>query len=140
MAYDCKFYAEKKSAHKGSPLAGTVLIVAKKLTPAMRNGATVKAVGVPRDAPFSPPCATWVHPGHLVRRCVEVSETEARTIAPRMFDALDRHNVKPEFRAMHALEIARAFDDGRYSMQPADERIIDIIAPSKAEETDYGFR
>jgi hypothetical protein len=138
--YDlCLFFAERVNGHKGSALAGTVLVVAKKLTPAMQNGETFAAVAVPKGEPNGVPCRTWIHPSHVTKRCVQVTEAEARAIQPSMFASLERFDRSPEFRAMHALEIARAYADGRYTMQPADEAVLAILCPSKPEETAEGF-
>jgi hypothetical protein len=65
-----------------------------------------------------------------------VTEAQARAIQPSMFAALERFDRAPEFRAMHAAEVARAYARGTYSMQPAGEAILAILCPSKPEEVD----
>jgi hypothetical protein len=104
-----------------------------------RNGECLAAVAVPKDAPTGVPCRTWVAPSHLAKRCVQVTEAQARAIAPRMFEAMAKHERSPEFRIMHAHEVAHAYAEGRYSMQPADEAVLSILCPSVPVETEEGF-
>ena len=141
MAYDLIFFAEKRNGHKHSSLTGTVLVIAAKPTPDMFNGICVAAVAVPKGQPTAVPCRTWVLPSHLAKRCVQVTEAQARAIQPSMFDAIERHERSAAYRAMHAIEVARAFASGRYTMQPADEAVLSILCPSRPVEVedDRGF-
>ena len=135
--YDaCIFFAERVNGHKGSALAGTVLVIAKN---PRRNGECVEAASSPKGRPDLVPATTWVNPSHLARRCVQVTEAQARAIQPSMFAALERFDRAPEFRAMHAVEVARAVARGTYTMQPASEAVLAILCPSKPEETEDGF-
>jgi len=131
MGYsDCLFFAEKTSAHKGARLAGTVLVVAKRPSGDMVNGKTVKAIGVPRGDAMGVPVATWTSLEYLTRKCVEVTEGEARTLQPRMFAALEAYDRALEYRAGHVFAIVEAIRRGRYSLQPADGAIVEALRPS----------
>jgi hypothetical protein len=131
----CDFYAEKTSGHRFAPLAGTVLVVSRTV----KNGICPKAVAVPKGQPNAVPVATWVHPDHLAKRCVKVTEADARRIHPAIFAALEAFDRSPEYRAMHAAEIARAVMLGVYPVQPADPRVLDRMGLTHPEETPDGF-
>lgn len=124
---DCLFYAEKTSAHKGARLAGTVLVVARRLTSDMRNGSCIKAIATPKGDPNGVPCATWVGSSHFATVCVEVSEATAREIAPRMFEALERYDASAFFRTGHAFAVAEGIKTRRYPVQPADAAVIALL-------------
>jgi hypothetical protein len=136
---ECMFFAEKTSAHKGATLAGTVLVLARKLTPEMQNGTTVKAIGVPRGDAKAVPVATWVSLKYLTRSCVQVTEEEARQLQPKMFAALEAYDRAPEYRTSHALTVAGAVRRGTYSLQPADDQVLRALGVSSPVETATGF-
>ncbi len=140
---DCLFFAEKASARKGAALTGSVLVAARKLTPDIVNGSTVKALGTPRAEPGKPgvsvPVATWVSVDYLARRCVEISEADARKMAPRMFDAIDTFQRSPEFRTMHAIEVAEAIKRGAFTLQSADEAINGRLGTNVPVEASSGY-
>ena len=130
------FYAEKTSGHKHAALAGTVLMVSRTVF----NGEQPKAVGSPKGQPDGVPCAMWVALEHLAKRCVKVTEAEARKIQPSLFAAIERFERSPEYREMHAAEIARAFTAGTYTIAPADDRVLARLPGFRvARETATGW-
>jgi len=131
MYENVDFYAEKTSGHKHAALAGTVLVVSRTVF----NGICPKAVATPKGDPTGVPCATWVNPAHLAKRCVKVTETEARAIAPAMFAKMEKFDRSPEYRAMHAIEVARAIVAGTYTVQPADAAVIARMPTTRPKET-----
>lgn len=134
MFENCKFFAERANGHKGSARTGVVLIVSQRA--ADMNGVTFKALATPKGAPGAVPCATWAHPAHLAKRCDEITETEARALCPSIFAHVAKFERAPEYRAMHAPEVARAIERGVYRQQPADPRIIAHMRTTRPEETD----
>jgi len=126
------FYAERINGHKSSALAGTILVVSRTTF----NGICPKAVAVPKGDPNGVPCATWVAPEYLARKCVLVTEAQARAIAPAMFAKMEAFDRSPEYRAMHAIEVARAVEAKRYTVQPADPAVLANMHLSRAKETD----
>lgn len=105
-----QFFA--RLARKGSSTrTGTVLVVG-----ALRNGKCRAAITVPRDGSKALPIVTWVSPETLTDRAVQVTEEEARRIAPAMMTAIDAFDRSPEYRAMYQAEIVKP---GRTCLQPA---------------------
>lgn len=117
-----RFYAERRNGHRGSARTGVVLMVDTRETE--RNGVTMPALAPEKGNPAGVPVRVWVSPAHLAKRCDEISEREARQIAPALFAAVEKFERSPEYRAMHAIEIARAVERGAYRSQPADPRVI----------------
>ena len=110
----CQFFAEKSSARKGAKRMGTVLVLRAEV----KNGECMLGASVPKGERGAVPVATWVSPSYLASKCEPISETEARALHPEIFAALERHDRAPEYRIMHAAEVAAAFP-ARYRLQPA---------------------
>jgi hypothetical protein len=134
MFESLKFFAERANGHKGSARTGVVLMVSTRA--ADMNGICFQALTTPKGSPNAVPCSTWVNPSHLAKRCDEITQAEARVMNPGMFAHVERFERSPEYRAMHAVEIARAIERGLYREQPADRRIIANMRTSRPEETD----
>jgi hypothetical protein len=131
--YDqCVFFAEKVSAHKGARLAGTVLAMVA-VNPE-RNGESFAVVGVPRGQRNAVPSKTWATYDYLSRKCVKVSEAQARAIHPELFRALEAFDASPEYRTGHAIEVAAAIVRGAYTLQPADAAIIARLPLGRTRE------
>jgi len=116
---DCRFFAEKTSARKNAELTGGVVIIATHPTEDHINGKCLMGLGTPKSGTRMVPCATWVSPDYLSRKCVEVSEADARSIAPEMFQALESFDRSPEFRTIYEIALREARERGRYSLQSA---------------------
>lgn len=132
-----KFFAERENGHKGSARTGVVLMVSMR--EGDKNGKCFKALSTPKSEPTAVPCATWVAPSHLTKRCDEITESEARAINPAMFAHVERFERAPEYQVMHAKEVARAIERGLYREQPADDRVISHMRVSRPEEVSGGY-
>lgn len=132
MFESIRFYAERANGHKGSARTGVVLMVSQRAED--MNGQCFKALSTPKGSPAAVPCATWVSPAHLAKRCDEISEQEARQINPSIFAHVERFERSPEYRIMHAVEIARAVERGAYREQPADDRVIAHMTTNRPVE------
>jgi hypothetical protein len=117
---NCRFFAERTSARKGADFSGGVVIVETKPSADHINGECVKALGTPRGGTRLVPSATWVSKVYLTKKCVEVTEVEARALAPEMFRALESFDRSSEFRAMYEVALREARDRGKYTLQSAE--------------------
>ncbi len=90
----------------------------------VRNGACVEAVTMDRDG-STVPMVTWYNPAKPGYR--EISESEARAIAPDFFAALVACDRSPEYRAMHPGAVGEAFAHGRVTLQPASPAVLDWL-------------
>lgn len=132
-----KFYAERANGHKTSARTGVILMVSTR--EADRNGECFRALTTPKGSPAAVPCATWVAPSHLAKRCDEITEEEARATNPAMFAHVERFERSPEYRMMHAIEIAHAIVRGAYREQPADDRVIARMQTNRPVENRGGY-
>ncbi len=109
------FYAQKASARPNAPLTGCVLVVSRTEF----NGICPKGIAVPKGQPSGIPVATWIYPETLARRCVKVTEAEARRIHPELFAKLEKYDRSASYRVSHAITVAEQFP-ARLPTQPAD--------------------
>jgi len=131
----CLFFAKKTSAHAHARLSGAVVIVPATPTAAQRNGVCVKAI-TSADGADGVPLATWADPRKLAKRAIAITESEARALAPRMMAEVDRFQDRPEYRAMHVVEMVGAIVRGAVALQSADENVNAGLPTTGPVETD----
>jgi len=122
-----RFFAQKKSAHKGSRLAGNILLVPAAPKGAQVNGQLVMTLATAKGTD-GVPLATWTDEVWLMSHTVEVDEATACSLSPRMFASIEAYERSPEYRASYRAEMVAAVDAGRVKLAPADEGIIAFMA------------
>jgi hypothetical protein len=108
--YDgCDFYAE---VNRAGGVAGTVLIVSRTA----KNGTCRKALAAPKGQPRAMIVPTWVSPKYL-KKCVQVTEGDARRIHPAMFETCKAYEQSERYRATLSRAVRATYPE-RYPLQP----------------------
>ncbi len=81
----------------GGERTGAMLCLYRERT----NGTCFLSATTPHDEPSGDVRVTWTSPVFLAKRCVQVTEREARALNPAFVSTLERYDDDPKFRAKY---------------------------------------